>query len=145
MFLDASAIVAIVGGEPEARHLANKIEMAVTPICYSSLSVYEAIMSFARKKRGETLGGQLPIPAHLIDQSQELIERFLIEVDAQEVPIDMAMHRVAIKASRDYGRAVAHPARLNFGDCFAYACAKVHNIPLLYKGDDFPSTDIESA
>lgn len=145
MFLDASAIIAIVGGEPEAERLADRIEMAVTPICYSSLSAYEAIIGFARKKRDESIGDQLPIPAHLIEQSQQLIESFLIEIDAQEVPIDKAMHRIAVEASRNYGRAVAHPARLNFGDCFAYACAKVHGIPLLYKGDDFPLTDIESA
>ena len=38
-----------------------------------------------------------------------------------------------------------HPAALNFGDCFAYACAKQARVPLLYKGDDFPQTDIEAA
>jgi ribonuclease VapC len=38
-----------------------------------------------------------------------------------------------------------HPAALKFGDCFAYACAKQLGIPLLYKGDDFPQTDIAAA
>jgi len=38
-----------------------------------------------------------------------------------------------------------HPAGLNFGDCFAYACARAHGVPLLYKGNDFPLTDIETA
>jgi uncharacterized protein with PIN domain len=41
-----------------------------------------------------------------------------------------------------YGRGTGHPARLNFGDCFAYALAKERNEPLLFKGDDFSQTDI---
>ncbi|WP_446721531.1 type II toxin-antitoxin system VapC family toxin [Methylobacterium sp. DCY52] len=43
-----------------------------------------------------------------------------------------------------YGKG-RHPARLNLGDCFAYACARVHRVPLLYVGDDFPQTDIRPA
>ena len=38
-----------------------------------------------------------------------------------------------------------HPARLNFGDCFAYALAKARQEPLLFKGEDFSKTDIEAA
>ncbi|MBR0924530.1 type II toxin-antitoxin system VapC family toxin, partial [Bradyrhizobium diazoefficiens] len=41
-----------------------------------------------------------------------------------------------------YSRLVDHPAQLNFGDCFAYACAKAYRIPLLYKGNDFAQTDL---
>jgi ribonuclease VapC len=41
-----------------------------------------------------------------------------------------------------YGKGRGHPARLNFGDCFAYAMAKQHGVPLLYKGDDFSQTDL---
>ena len=44
-----------------------------------------------------------------------------------------------------YGRGTGHPARLNMGDCFAYALAKTRNLPLLFKGDDFIHTDIEPA
>ena len=53
--------------------------------------------------------------------------------------------RVAREAYRDFGRGSGHPARLNFGDCFAYALAKAMNEPLLFKGDDFTRTDITSA
>lgn len=41
-----------------------------------------------------------------------------------------------------YGKVVGHPAKLNLGDCFAYACAKAIEVPLLYKGDDFVRTDL---
>jgi ribonuclease VapC len=47
-------------------------------------------------------------------------------------------------AYSDYGRG-HHPARLNYGDCFAYALAKRHGEPLLFKGNDFAQTDIEPA
>ncbi|MGT2479980.1 type II toxin-antitoxin system VapC family toxin [Methylobacterium oryzae CBMB20] len=51
---------------------------------------------------------------------------------------------LALAAHARYGKG-RHPARLNLGDCFAYACARVHGVPLLYVGDDFPQTDIRSA
>lgn len=71
----------------------------------------------------------------------EFMNRFEIEV----VPVDVDQARVAREAYRDYGRGSGHPAKLNFGDCFAYALASVTDEPLLYKGDDFVHTDIRSA
>ena len=53
--------------------------------------------------------------------------------------------RLARAAYRDFGRGSGHPARLNFGDCFAYALAIDRGEPLLYKGDDFSHTDVRSA
>jgi ribonuclease VapC len=53
--------------------------------------------------------------------------------------------RIAREAYRDYGHGSGHPARLNFGDCFAYALARVTGEPLLFKGDDFTHTDITPA
>ena len=44
-----------------------------------------------------------------------------------------------------FGKGIGHPAKLNFGDCMAYAVAKVHDVPLLYKGTDFAQTDIRPA
>ena len=145
MFLDASAIIAIIGDEPEAGYLIAKLELTTKPIYYSSVSAYEAIVGFARKKRDAMIGDQHPIPPPLIDQAQRIIGGFLAELKAEEIAIGTGMHRKAIEACRTYGRAVAHPARLNFGDCFAYACAKTHNVPLLYKGDDFSQTDFDAA
>jgi uncharacterized protein with PIN domain len=50
-----------------------------------------------------------------------------------------------VQAYRDYGRGSGHPARLNFGDCFAYALARSIGEPLLFKGEDFRHTDIAPA
>ena len=52
--------------------------------------------------------------------------------------------RIALAAFDRYGNG-RHPARLNFGDCFAYACARHLGEPLMFKGADFPQTDIEAA
>lgn len=41
-----------------------------------------------------------------------------------------------------YGKGTGHPAQLNMGDCFAYAMAEIHGVPLLFKGNDFTMTDI---
>jgi uncharacterized protein with PIN domain len=60
-------------------------------------------------------------------------------------PVTEAQARIAREAYRDFGKGSGHPAKLNFGDCFAYALAKVTAEPLLFKGDDFARTDIEPA
>ena len=57
-------------------------------------------------------------------------------------PVTEAQARIARDAYRDFGRRSGHPAQLNFGDCFAYALAKVMGEPLLFKGDDFSHTDV---
>jgi ribonuclease VapC len=60
-------------------------------------------------------------------------------------PVTEEQAHIARQAYRDYGRGSGHPARLNFGDCFAYALARATGEPLLFKGDDFRHTDIASA
>jgi ribonuclease VapC len=55
-----------------------------------------------------------------------------------------AQVRIARQAYADFGRG-NHPAKLDFGDCFAYALAKTTGEPLLFKGDDFQHTDIQLA
>jgi ribonuclease VapC len=60
---------------------------------------------------------------------------------AQVVPITEEIGRVAVEAFARFGRG-NHPARLNMGDCVAYACARDLDVPLLCKGDDFAQTDI---
>jgi ribonuclease VapC len=60
-------------------------------------------------------------------------------------PVTEDQVRIARDAYREYGKGSGHRARLNFGDCFAYALARVTGEPLLFKGDDFTHTDIASA
>ena len=145
MFLDASALVAILGEEKDAEVLLDKIDQSKGKFFYSSLSMYEAVISLAQKRKKETLGEQVPTPPHLIDDCQSIVEGFLEEIGARELSIGTGLHKNAIEASRTYGKVVAHPAQLNFGDCFAYACAKAYRLPLLFKGNDFSQTDIEAA
>ena len=52
--------------------------------------------------------------------------------------------RAAIAAAARFGRAVGHPADLNFGDCFSYALAATREDALLFIGDDFAETDVRS-
>ena len=61
------------------------------------------------------------------------------------VPVSVEQAKIAREAYRDFGRGQKHPAKLNYGDCFAYALARERGIPLLYKGDDFVHTDVQSA
>ncbi len=66
-----------------------------------------------------------------------------LEMDT--IPFDADQARVGYHAFSRFGRGSKHPAKLNFGDCFAYALARTRNLPLLFKGDDFIHTDIEPA
>src|SRR5207248_9068454 len=68
----------------------------------------------------------------------------LIEVmGAEIVPHDYALAQFSIEIFKRYGKGIHHDARLNFCDCAAYALARTMNAPLLFKGSDFASTDIE--
>lgn len=70
----------------------------------------------------------------------------LVEVSTVRcVPFTMETYRAAAAAFERYGKGRGHPAQLNFGDCMAYAVAKTHGVPLLYKGTDFAFTDIRPA
>lgn len=66
-------------------------------------------------------------------------------LELETVSFDADQARVGYDAFARFGRGSGHPAKLNFGDCFAYALARTRNLPLLFKGDDFIHTDIEPA
>jgi ribonuclease VapC len=128
MFLDASAIIAIIAGESDAASLAARLGRAVRVVT-SPIAVYESVLGLARV--GNTS----------IADATSVLDQFLLEVDATIIPIDAPIGSAAIVAFERFGKG-RHSAALNLGDCFAYACAATHEIPLLCKGDDFPRTDI---
>ena len=128
MFVDASAIIAIIIGEPERLAFEARLEQA-DRIYTSPLAIYEAVMGVARIRRLS------------ISDAQSALDRFVSDVSAELVPITPEIGRAAINAFDRFGRG-RHPARLNMGDCFAYACARTLGVPLLFKGDDFAQTDI---
>ena len=82
--------------------------------------------------------GLSPAKAH------DVVEQFLALAEIEVCDIPASARFAAIDAFARYGKG-RHPAGLNFGDCFAYACAKLASAPLLYKGEDFAKTDIEPA
>ncbi|UPK31009.1 type II toxin-antitoxin system VapC family toxin [Bradyrhizobium sp. 195] len=131
MFIDASALTAMLTDEDEARELLARLHQAATRLT-SPLAVWEAAIAVAR-----VLG--LPI-----SEASEAVESYLalMEIKMAQVPPETA--RIALDAFDRYGKG-RHPARLNFGDCFAYACARHFGEPLMFKGTDFPQTDIEAA
>jgi ribonuclease VapC len=131
MFLDASALTAMLTDESDATQLIARMETYPRRIT-SPLAVWETVIAVAR-----ILG--LPIA-----DSREAVEGYqeIMGVDVMAVPARAAT--IAIEAYDRYGKS-RHPAALNFGDCFAYACASLERAPLLYKGDDFPLTDLRTA
>lgn len=128
MFVDASAIVAIITLEPGHEPLAARLDSQSGSVT-SPLAVYEAALALARLHRRN------------IGEARAKVAAFLQRTGVTIVPIDEAAAFLAIDAHAQYGKG-NHPARLNLGDCFAYAMAKQHGVPLLYKGDDFAQTDL---
>jgi ribonuclease VapC len=145
MFLDASAIVAILNDEDIADLLLTRIERAQSAIYYSSLVVFEAVIALSRQAKIVQFGEHASTPPDFIRRAQSSVHGLLGEIGAIEIDTPAGLHSTALDAARTYGRFVGHPAKLNFGDCFSYACAKQLKAPLLFVGDDFAQTDIEVA
>lgn len=143
MFIDTSAIVAILAEADDAPVLVAKIEGYKSQIYYSALSVFEAVMSLAKITAFSHGLGQSPIPAHMIEEAQIDVEAFLKTIAAKELPIGTGVQKQAIEAARIFGSSVSHPAGLNTAECFSYACARAYQIPLLFSGHDFTKTDIK--
>lgn len=142
MYIDASAIVAILAEESDAPDLFVRIDAATTTLYVSPLTVYEAVISLARKKAdSQGLKGK-PVPTSMIEAAQAAVAQLLGDFGVKEIMISADIGRKAVEAAKRYGRTVGHAADLNFGDCFAYACAKAYRVPLLYKGNDFAQTDL---
>jgi ribonuclease VapC len=128
MFLDASAIIAMIAGESDAASLAARLGQAEKVIT-SPVAVYEAVLGLARV--GNTS----------IADATAVLHHFMAEVEATVVPVDAACGETAVAAFDRFGKG-RHAAALNLGDCFAYACAHLHQVALLCKGGEFPQTDI---
>ena len=80
--------------------------------------------------------------ANLADRASRWLEAFIAEDEVSVLPFSRAMADAASSAFVKYGRTSGHPAKLNFGDCLAYAVSAVMRAPLLFKGGDFGHTDV---
>ncbi len=129
LFLDASAVVAIMTNEPDIVEIEQRFGVADDRL-YSGLSMWETVRAIVRKRA-------VPMSTAYSD-----VQTFLSDFAGRLVAIGDAEAREASMAHECYGKGAGHPARLNMGDCFAYACAKTNNASLLYKGDDFTYTDL---
>jgi ribonuclease VapC len=127
--VDTSAIVAIVLREPE-RNTFRQVIRHEDKALISTVSAVEARIVI-HSRRG-------PRAIALFDG---LLRLPMFEI----VPPGRAEMEAAYAAFVSYGKGSGHPANLNFGDLFSYALAKVRGVPLLFKGNDFIHTDIQSA
>ena len=128
MIIDSSALIAVAFLEPDRVALATAMAEADTRRI-SAASWVESCMVVEQRKQ-----------AGAIARFEALLERLGAEI----VPVSAQQAAEARIAYRRFGRG-NHPARLNYGDCFAYALAKVMGEPLLFKGNDFSQTDIRPA
>ena len=132
IFVDASAIVAIMTREPGHVNLTLALESADTAIT-SPISVYEATAGLCRKRQIS------------VADARQLVSSFLGLSQIAILAISPAAGEAALDAFDRFGKGRGNAAQLNLGDCFAYAMAKCHDAALLFTGNDFTSTDITAA
>lgn len=126
--VDTSALMAVLFQEEDALEFATALSSA-TELRMAAPSWLEAAMVVTSRSAE--------------DGYREFVS-FLDYVGVEVVPIGQTLAEIAYGAWVRYGKG-RHPAGLNYGDCFSYALAKQRGEPLLFKGDDFSLTDIQSA
>ena len=129
MIVDSSALLAILFAEADAPRFA-------------------AAIAAARSRR--VSAANWLETAIRVDQSSSALasaafDDLVREADLIVEPVSERQVQLARTAYRSYGKGTGHPAGLNFGDCFAYALAKLTGEPLLFKGSDFGRTDVRPA
>ncbi|WP_309629447.1 type II toxin-antitoxin system VapC family toxin [Brevundimonas sp.] len=132
MIVDTSALVAILQGEPEADVFVGRLTEARRKgerAAITAANLFELMLVIDGRKD---------------DELSKSVDALFGALGLVVVPVDAELAAKARLANRSYGRRF-HPAKLNFGDCFAYALAKQTGEPLLFKGEDFAQTDVVSA
>jgi ribonuclease VapC len=125
--VDSSALIAILEEEPEADRFLNAIRNAPRRLA-SAISVYETGVVIGARRGWE---------------SAHELTAFLEQLGIEIVPFAEPQIAAALEAYSRYGKGMHSKARLNLGDCAAYALAKSMKTPLLFKGADFSETDVE--
>lgn len=128
MIIDASALIAILRDEPEARSFAEAIA-STSSRRVSAVNYVEVAVVID--------GSRTPVASRRFDD-------LFREAELVIEPVSDVQARIAREAYRDFGKGSGHPASLNFGDCFAYALTKATGEPILFKGQDFTHTDLSS-
>ena len=128
MVLDTSAIIAILRNESDADVYREAVERAET----------------LRIGAPTLLECEIVARAALGDDGSTDLDNFLIALEVRVEPFGPREADYARYAYRNFGKG-RHPAGLNFGDCLTFATAVAQNEPLLFKGNDFPQTNIANA
>jgi ribonuclease VapC len=128
MVIDTSAVLAILQDEPEGSAF-NTVIAAAESCMLSAASLIEL---------------SIVLEARLGPDGQRDLDLFLSTAQINIVAVDRDQAELPRRAFGRYGKG-RHRAGLNFGDCFSYALAKGVGVPLLFKGNDFSHTDLESA
>ena len=129
MIVDTSAIIAVVRDELDAERYVDALARDTAP-SLSAANYLEASIVVDRPRE--------PIASRRLDDILRTLRVELVSVTPRQA-------QLARQAYRDFGKGSGHPAKLNFGDCFAYALAIENDEPLLFKGDDFNHTDVRVA
>jgi len=124
VIVDSSALVAIMNGEPEEDEFKATLARHHTRV--SAVTAFETAIVLGATRH------------HLLDA-------LLADAELSVIAFDTTQARLAREAYARFGKGTGSQAQLNFGDCMAYALAKATGEPLLFKGDDFTHTDVESA
>lgn len=131
LFVDASAIVAMIAREPEAWHFAQRMDRETDRLT-SAISLWESVRAVARVR-----GVDIP-------EARVLVADFVRDAQPRIVPIGPDEAELALDAHEMFGKGV-HAAALNMGDCFSYACTRSNDASILFKGQDFVNTDLKDA
>ena len=123
--LDSSVLVGIIKGERDAEAL---LDLLTTEECAIGAPTLVEVRAWCT--------------INLVRRSSRWLEHFIDDGPASVVAFSREMADAASRAFEIFGRASGHPAKLNFGDCMAYAVASTLRAPLLFKGGDFGLTDV---
>jgi len=127
VIVDTSALVAMIRAEADAERYSDVIRRSDVARLSAANYVELAVVID---------GPRDPIASGALD---DVLDAYHIHIE----PLTVAQAQIARVAYQRFGKGSGHPARLNMGDCFAYALARDLGEPLLFKGDDFTLTDIE--
>jgi ribonuclease VapC len=131
IFVDASAMIAMMTGEGDADALADRLETDPLRLC-SAISTWETVVGLCHAY------------TFSVSAARAEVKSFATLNEFKFVSIGEREFDLATEAYAKFGKR-KHPAGLNMGDCFAYACAKANDAALLFKGDEFSKTDIGKA
>ena len=128
MIVDSSAVLAIFLAEPETDEFTDAILTGSQPLI-SAANFVEICMR---------------VDGAFNEVGRQAFDDFFATLRLELAPVTSSQAHLARQANRIYGRSSGHAAKLNYGDCFAYALAKERDEPLLFKGNDFVHTDLKT-